>query len=148
MSPFFKKIAALSAAVALASQNLVPFSAFAEAKTVSTQQKTSVSAMSVPETLKSRMKIQKAALQKSGKLEEYADARIKWDDASSKPSQIRGLKKKASADVAADVSGVLNDLTPLFGTKKTGKKVRIENGEESAEDRNGGRHVRLEQSYS
>lgn len=149
MSRTFKKIAALSAAVALISQNLVPFSAFAETENVNAPTRNApVSTTSAPETLKSRMKIQKTALQKSGKLAEYADARIKWDDASSKPSQIRGLKKKAGPDVAADVSAVLNDLNPLFGSKKSGKKTRIEGGEESTEDRNGGRHVRLEQSFS
>lgn len=149
MSRIFKKIAALSVIAALASQNAVPFSAFAEAKAIGTQTiNAPTSTVSVPETLKSRMKIQKAALQKSGKLAEYADARVKWDDASSKPSQIRGLKKKAGKDVAADVSSVLNDLNPLFGAKKNGKKARIENGAESSEDRNGGRHVRLGQSFS
>ena len=147
MSRFLKKIAAITAAIALISQIAMPVVSSAEAKTQDVRPKTAT-AVSIPETLKTRMKIQKDVLRMSGKLEEYSNARIKWDDASAKPNQIRGLNKKASKNIAADVSSVLSDLAPLYGTQRAGKKSKIETKDEVVDATNGGKHVRLEQSFS
>lgn len=149
MSRFFKKIAAVTAAIALMSQIAVPPIAGAESRIQQTQsgllQK---NALSAPSVLKERLKLQKNALQKSGKLSDYANVSIKWDAASAEPSQIRNLKKKASSDIAKDVSAVMDDLSPLYATKKNAKKPTVKTSKTSKTKTKGERHVRLEQSYS
>lgn len=115
MSSVFKKIAALAATVALASQNVLPIVLQAEAKAPATQTGSiQKNALVAPPALKERLKRQKDALRKSGKVSEYESVSIKWDDASAEPSQIRNLKRRASSDVAKDVSAVMDDLAPLY----------------------------------
>lgn len=147
MSFGFKKIVSIAVVGALAIQTAVVPQTFAQ-KVQNPKSSASVPVPAASPLLQERLKQEKSVLDRSGKTSKYAKAKIRWDDASGKPSQIRGLESRASKNLASDVQSVFDDLSPLYGAKNTAKKAKLQTAAEDVSKTTGERHVRIKQSYS
>lgn len=89
---------------------------------------------------------QKKKLQSLGNPEEYKNVEIQWNNERQRPSRIRGIRKKASKDIALDTKKVMGDFSALFGTPKTSApELRLEKNTESTLTKE--RHARLKQFH-
>ncbi len=118
MSPLFKKIVATAASLAVFANSVGVPATYAETSQKPVQKTASQAGMAkAPTELKTRLKAQKSALEKSGKAAKYSGTEIRWNDAAAKPKQITGLKSKATKNVASDVQAVFDDLSTLYAQK-------------------------------
>lgn len=150
MSSVFKKLAAAAISATIAVQSAIVPSAFAESGNKSVgSSSTPTQIAGASKELRTRLKLQGEKLAKAGKTSKYANAKIRWDDASEKPTQIRGIRSKASKNVAADVQAVFDDLAPIYGTsEKNPKKAELAVEAEDVSPVTSERHVRIKQTYA
>lgn len=151
MSSVLKKLVATAISAAFVVQSTTVHPAFAESGNRTAGNPTTVSApvVGASKELRARLKVQGEKLAKSGKASKYATAKIRWDDASEKPSQIRGIRTKVSKNVASDVQSVFDDLSPIYGTADgAAKKPKLSVAEEAVSKITSERHLRIKQTYA